>query len=361
MRLPLKLVWKLAIAPGRKGLLSSRPEASGEYVFVSANEDVLDSSGGHEHVWCVNGRTGSEVWKVPAERFDIAWSTETCPSVVANTLLVRNEQWTMARGLSVESGRVLYTLNARKLRLWRNRWLLMGKDDLVVADSATGAILDRRAPLPIPSSSAGLVRIQGDVMLYEAEENTQVVAYDLARQSVLWSRPLKREIAERCGCEVNVVTLRPLDPNTFLAHVTSSVVVGGSLADGSILWDMTVQLEAPVVPHGDRVYVMQHVFRESPRLISLDAATGARVYDVVQHELHGMDITDYGRIHEDHIAFGTRSGLVGLFRLSDGHLAWSYRHTARGHSNVWLHAPAIAGDRLYACAGDGHLLIFEAA
>jgi len=156
------------------------------------------------------------------------------------------------------------------------------------------------------------------------------------------------------------MTLRPMEPNLFLAHVRSSVVAGCSLRDGSILWDMAVPLQSPVVPHGDRVYVMLHQGWQSPtRLVCLDATTGERVYDVVQPELDGLDFADYGRVHEDHIAFGTRGGLVGLFRLADGGLAWSYRYTVRHRTNVPVHTPVMADDRLYACADDGHLLIFE--
>jgi outer membrane protein assembly factor BamB len=354
LRLPLKLTQKLAIVKGRNGRLSPLLAARGESVFLEANDDVLDSSGGAESIRRLNGRTGHEVWRVPADRLGIA-------SVVGDNLFVTNGPWTSSRAISIESGRVVYGLNARQLWLWRNRWLLMTEAGLVVADPATGATLETRAPLPVSPSGAGVVSIDGDVMLYQVEDDTQAVAYDLSRQKLLWKRPLKREIAERSGCEVDAVTLRPMDPNVFLAHVRSTVVAGCSLKDGSILWDRVVQIEAPVVPHNDRVYVMQHVFQKSPRLICLDAVTGVPVYDVVQPELHGMDIAGYGRIYEDHIGFGTRGGLVGLFRLADGHLSWSYRYTERHRSNVPLHAPVIADDRLYTCAGDGHLLLFEPA
>jgi outer membrane protein assembly factor BamB len=363
LQIPLKLRRRVKIAKGRNTSLSSLLEARGESVFFTANEDILDHSGGHEFILRLSGRTGSEIWRVPADRFQIAWSTEAFASVVAESLLVTNEGWTAARGISIESGRVLYSLNARKLRLWRNRWLLTTDDGLVLADPATGETLETRAPLPVAPSDAGLVRIDGDVILYQAEDNTQVVAYDLSRQALLWKRPLRREIAERFRCDVGVVVLRPMEPNIFLAHVTSRIVVGCSLADGSILWDMAVPFDSPVVPHRDRVYVMlaQEGRESSPRLVCLDAATGAWVYDVLQPELNVMDFASYGTIHEDHIGFGTRGGLVGLFRLSDGGLAWSYRYTLRLWTNVWLHTPVMADERLYVCADDGNLLIFEPA
>jgi len=209
----------------------------------------------------------------------------------------------------------------------------------------------------------GLQERKCALLAIEEVDGAQAVAYDLFRQELLWTRPLKREIAERCGCEVNVVTLRPMEPNVFLAHVTSRVVAGCSLRDGSILWDMAGPLDSPVVPYRGRVYVMlaQEGYQSSPRLVCLDAATGSKIYDVVQPELNAMDLASYGTVHEDHIGFGTRGGLVGLFRLADGGLAWSYRYTVRHRTNVPVHTPVMADDRLYACADDGHLLIFETA
>ncbi len=364
MQIPLKLQRKVRLTKGRHARLSSLLAVHGDSVFVTANEDVLDHSGRHEYILRLSGRSGNEIWRAPAERFQIAWSTQGSPSVVAGSLLVTNERWTAARGVSIESGRnpstksgqAQYSLDARKLRLWRNRWLLMRDDGMVLADAATGQTLESRLPLPVAPSDTGLVRIEGDVMLYQAEDDTQAVAYDVSRQDLLWIRPLKREIAERCGCEVNVVTLRPIEPNVLLAHVRSSVVAGCSLRDGSILWEMAVPLESPVVPHRDRVYVMSHQNSGSPRMVCLDAATGTRLYDVIQPELDEMDIADYGMVlDEDHIGFGTRGGLVGLFRLRDGHLDWSYRYKVR------LHTPVVMDERLYACADDGNLLIFGPA
>jgi hypothetical protein len=94
--------------------------------------------------------------------------------------------------------------------------------------------------------------------------------------------------------------------------------------------------------------------------VCLDAVSGARVHDVAIAEMNSLDYADYGRVHEDHIAFGTRGGFIGLFRLEDARLAWWYRYTPKD-TGVWAHTPVMAGERLYAAAEDGHLLIFEAA
>ncbi len=291
------------------------------------------------------------MWRVPAEGFEV-------PSLTVEVLLVANATWTRGRGVSIEAGNTLYTLSANSLWLWRNRWMLMSDEGLVLASAATGQTVEVRAPLPVAPSDAGFPRIDGELMLYQAKGNTEVVAYDLSRQELLWKRPLRREIAQRFGCDVLMVTLRPMEAqHVFLAHVQSRVVVGCSLADGSILWDMAVPFDSPVVPYHDRVYVMlaQEGRESSPRLVCLDAATGARVYDVLQRELNVMDSAGYGSVSEEYIGFGTQGGLVGLFRLADGDLAWSYRYKAP------LYMPAMADDRLFVCADDGNLLIFEPA
>jgi len=335
VRLPLKLSRKVRIT---RGYVPGQLAARADSVFVA--DDRTD-------ILCIDANTSRTVWKVPAEGSDIA-------SLVGEVLLATT--WRSARGISAESGRSLYVLNATRLRLWQSRWMSINSDGLTLIDAVTGGVLETRAPFPIAPSDLGLTRIDGEVMLYQAEENTQVVAYDLWRQQLLWKRSLRREIADRFGCDVGVVVLRPLECNVFLAHVTSRIVVGCSLADGAILWDMAVPFDSPVVPHRDRIYVMlaQEGSESSPRLVCLDAGTGARVYDVVQSELHGMDLASYGTVHGDYIGFGTRGGLVGLFRLADGGLAWSYRYKRR------LYAPVMTDQRLYVCADDGNLLIFEA-
>jgi outer membrane protein assembly factor BamB len=287
---------------------------------------------------------------VPADDY---WTV----ALVGGVLIVANNTWTRGRGISTQDGRTLYALSAASLWLWRDCWVVMADDSLVLASATTGEILEKRAPLPLLPSDAGVARIEGDVVIYQAEKNTQVIAYDLSRQELLWKRPLRREIAARSGADEGTVVLRAVEPDLFVAHITNRVVAGCSLADGSILWDMAVPFQSPVVPYRDRVFVMlaQEGGRSSPRLVCLDAATGARVYDVDQPELSAMDLASYGTVYEDWIGFGTRGGLVGLFRLADGDLAWSYR------DKVPLYLPVMADGRLYVSADDGSLLIFEPA
>jgi outer membrane protein assembly factor BamB len=337
LRLPLKLSRTIRIT---KGHLSGVLAADDAGVFLTADADLVH----------VSGRSGREVWRVPAED---SWVT----SVTDGVLLVTT--WKSARGISTRSGDTLYRFSADRLRLWRDRWMMINENRLTLIDAVTGRAVEKRSPLPITPSHAGLTRIEGDVMLYQGEDNTQVVAYDLSRQKLLWKRSLQREIGERLGVDVGVMTLRPIEPDSFLA-VTKSHVVGCSLEDGRILWDMPAAFDSPALPHRDRVYVLLIPGgRVSPRLVCVEAVTGVKVYDVVQSELDSMDIPSYGKIHDEYVGFGTRGGLLGLFRLADGGLAWSYRHTVRHRTNVPVHMPVIEGERLYACADDGNLLLFE--
>ena len=58
MRLPLKLHRKLTITKSRKGRLSSLLAAHGESVFLTADDDIVDTSGRHECILHLSGRTG---------------------------------------------------------------------------------------------------------------------------------------------------------------------------------------------------------------------------------------------------------------------------------------------------------------
>ena len=67
--------------------------ADAEGAYVHADENILDHSGSGAYILHIDGRTGTEVWRTPAERLGSA-------SLEAGTLLVTNEVWTKARGLS---------------------------------------------------------------------------------------------------------------------------------------------------------------------------------------------------------------------------------------------------------------------
>jgi outer membrane protein assembly factor BamB len=250
--------------------------------------------------------------------------------------------------------------------------MLRNDGGMVVVSPSTGEVLQTNPPLPFIPSDGGLTRIEGDVMLYQAENNTQVVAYDLSRQQLLWSTPLRREIAELLACEVHYLRLRPVEPDRFLAIVDGHVL-GCSLADGSILWHRAAPFVQPGGPPmavvQGRLYWMtfadQHDaagerLADPPapfRLSCIDATTGQALYDVETPERTTIDIPSWPAVHSGYIAFGetfTSQGLVTLHRLEDGKPLWSYRYkTAVGK-------PAMTDRGLLVCSDDGNLLIFDA-
>jgi outer membrane protein assembly factor BamB len=317
--------------------------------------------GDRERFFRIEAKTGKITWKVPLERFTVV-------RLVGEAVLVAGETWGEVRALSAESGKTLYKIVARELRLWRDRWLLLEPGSVAVASATTGEILERRGPLPHLLKD-GQVRIEGDVMLYEAEGDV-AVAYDLTRERLLWQRPLRQEIQERCGCEVTSVILKPIEPDRFLAKV-QNFLVGGSLADGSLLWHVPARSGstsgAPTAIEQGRIYAMvsvsQHDEAGRPlanppaayRLVCIEASTGKTVYDVERPERTAMDVPSVPVVHGGYIAFGvtfTRQSLLTLHRLEDGELVWSYRHKTR------VTPRAMDDERLYAVA-DGNLLIFE--
>jgi len=132
------------------------------------------------------------------------------------------------------------------------------------------------------------------------------------------------------------------------------------MADGRILWHAPLSLGSnpPVMANG-RIYAWTWGKENTheQHLVCLDEATGEVIYKNSLAK-YGGDFALYqdalvGRPVGDHVAFGARSGLLALFRLSDGELVWSYKHKTQ------VYEPVIAGNRLLVTAADGNLLIFE--
>ncbi len=93
--------------------------------------------------------------------------------------------------------------------------------------------------------------------------------------------------------------------------------------------------------------------------MALDETTGEVVFRTPLAK-YGGDFAIHqnavvGRPSGGYLPFGTRSGLLALFRLSDGELVGSYKHKTQ------VYWPVLAGQRLFVTAADGTLLVFEGA
>jgi outer membrane protein assembly factor BamB len=145
---------------------------------------------------------------------------------------------------------------------------------------------------------------------------------------------------------------------------TGAHLVGVSLADGSVQWGLPLSVPhlAPMARDG-RLYVWSApgegtTAAADNRLVIVNEATGGIVTD---RALSG-DGPAFGRPHRvyggalcrNHVIFTSSSGLMAVFRLSDGELAWQFEYGDQ------LFSPAFEDNRLYIATASGDIVIFEA-
>jgi outer membrane protein assembly factor BamB len=92
--------------------------------------------------------------------------------------------------------------------------------------------------------------------------------------------------------------------------------------------------------------------------VIVDGTTGAVVVNQLL-SAHGPAFAQFqepygGTICRKHVLFTTNSGLMALFRLSDGELAWQHEYGDR------LYSPVADDNRVYVTSASGDLVMFEA-
>jgi outer membrane protein assembly factor BamB len=251
---------------------------------------------------------------------------------------------------------------------------------LEVVDFVTGAVIEA---MDCPQGAPDLV--VGDVLLVTDPLNTDPVrAFHLGTRQVVWEKNLVLEMRDRYGVDEHGSAIH------FAAGAGDRCVVergghlfGLSVLDGQFLWKTPVH-----VPYfglqvkGGRIYVWttasaptqtkvtfdlgsghvsrQHVAPASGenRFVIVDEATGEMLADRSLAQ-YGRPFRDHqepqrGTLCRNHVVFTTRSGLMAVFRLSDGELVWHHQHRDQ------LFYPVFENNRLYVACADGSLVVFEA-
>lgn len=93
------------------------------------------------------------------------------------------------------------------------------------------------------------------------------------------------------------------------------------------------------------------------RLVIVDEATGGIVADRAlsgEGPAFGRPQEVGGTLYRNHVMFTSSSGLMALFRLSDGALAWQREYGEQ------LFSPVFEDNRLYIATAAGDIVIFEA-
>jgi outer membrane protein assembly factor BamB len=227
---------------------------------------------------------------------------------------------------------------------------------LHVVDVITGRTIDE---FESPGGNA-LFERDGTLLLGEREDSPGVVsAVDLAGRRVIWEQDLRAKIQEQFGdaCPRGLA---------FVASRTGSVVVktgehlvGVSLANGSVEWGLRLAVPYLAPKAADsRMYIWSAPTPTDNRLTIVNEATGAIDVDRPLSEygpaFQRVQQVYGGTICRNHVIFTSNSGLMALFRLTDGELVWQHEYQTH------LFSPIFRDNRLYMATAAGDIVIFEA-
>lgn len=253
-------------------------------------------------------------------------------------------------------GKVVWTRTGNAAA-FGDRLYFLSDGQLQVVDVLTGRVV---AQFPCPDGTTQFVH-DGTLLLVDFRVSTgQLHAIDLAEQRVRWHEDVRTMIGQQFGdpCRRGVAFIASR-PGSVVVK-TGAHLVGLSLADGSLQWGLRLAVPyiAPLARDG-RMYVWSAPSEKAAenRLVIVEESCGAIVVDRPLSEYgpafqRAQEVYG-GTLCRNHVVFSSSSGLVAVFRLTDGELAWQHEY---GDGL----APVFADGRLYAATVGGDILIFEA-
>jgi len=279
-----------------------------------------------------------------------------------------------------ENGQLLWSRKVQSQPARRDDRLYLLDAGLVVLDLASGSVLDRFANCP-----SGFPSLLDDgVLVADPERTDPVRLYGFAERRVLWEKSLLEEIRDRFQVNDRHPTL------SFAGGSVGRVVMergrhlfGMSVPSGDFLWAIPLHISYFVPQIRDaRIYAWTTGPGASSTRVTMDLGSGQAIRErsepaagdnhfVIVDEVSGEIVVDrplaaYGAAFEhfqepyrgtlckNHIVFTTRSGLIAVFRLSDGELVWQHQHGDQ------LFYPVFEDNLLYVTCADGTLVVFEA-
>lgn len=348
MRLPAR-PQKVALTR-RAGAVLGEPVVTGNSVFA--------------------GDEGRDILRLDRPRYEPVWSTpaQGFEAGAAFPGLIRLDSWQGShfKGLR-DSGEVVWTLTVTPGV--QTGWAAAGEylysfdPGIFKADVMTGAVVDH---YDVPGPPIDPIAICHGIYFLGARKDRwgPVRAFDLRSRMILWESTLRRTFVERAE-GVEHLSATSVGMHAGSADELAVVLCGRSLfgfriRENRIMWQRNFDMASVPQMRGGTVCFWAYATRESAngnnRLVSLDQSTGETIYDVsltrYGAELAWMQFPIAGT-DTDHIAFGCRSGLLAVFRRSDGELHWSHKHSAPVYRPVlWEHGLLVTCDH-------GDLLIFE--
>ena len=250
---------------------------------------------------------------------------------------------------------------------------------LQVVDVMTGRTVDE---FPCPTGTPQFER-DGILLLVEQGPTSRTYAIDLTARTVLWEVGLRANILERFGdpCPGGLALISSRSGSVVVK--TGAHLVGMSLVDGSMQWGLPLSVPhiSPMARDG-RLYVWSAPDVQTSTRVTIDVASGETLRErvgpdvsdnhmVMVDEATGTIVVDRalseygpafrqpqkvygGALCRNHVLFTSSSGLMALFRLSDGELVW--QHDLQEH----LFSPVFDDNRLYLSTAGGDIVVFEA-
>ena len=267
----------------------------------------------------------------------------------------------------------------RKDHLWR-----FGESEIYVLDAASGETIQTfQCSRPAwPQQMKWFIEDEDTLLLCQPLGVDPVCAFRLSDQRILWEANLLPEIRTRYEPDCRGLSFGPSGTDRFIAS-SDKHVFGMSAGNGALHWGLPLRLAygLPQVRNG-HLYGWATSGGTVRGTTTVDVSSGEVTRDrvtptsaenrfVIVREATGEVLVDrplgsYGaafqRFQEphqgvlcrNHIAFTTSdTGLLAVFRLSDGELVWQYEHSDE------LFRAAHDDNRLYVRCADGTLVVFE--
>lgn len=311
------------------------------------------------------------------------------------------EVWRKEQRLKIRGGYgdLIFLYYGQEAQVWNNDGRVLWKPDfsfvigrgrlfrfsdgkVATFDAYTGKMLDSVA-CPVPSYPKLVLEDEGVVMVGDQLETDPVRAFDLRARRVLWERNIRAEIRGQYGdqCERGIGFLCG-GPGRLIAG-SGRHVFGLSALNGELRWGVRLGIadREPEVKDG-RLYAWATSGESARHVAVLDSSLGQVTHEtvtpssaenrfVILDEATGEILMDRplapygapfrhfqeprGTLCKNHIAFTTSdTGLLAVFRLSDGELVWQYEHPEE------LFRAVFDDNRLYVRCADGTLVVFEA-
>ena len=306
------------------------------------------------------GQVDQDLVKISADSLGVRWRLPSAGFVPwcasANFIILTSYRSTEMRAIDMD-GAVAWTLQPKGRwgwDVWGDRLLSIDlTDGVAVVDSETGLEIDRIPVEPRPGEVTW-ARC-GDTLLLCQLDGDPFRAYDLISRKILWERNLLHDITRQHRVKDDspfFLRVKPGQPGRFVA-ARGNGLFAFDLASGQLAWGVPVQAKQYALNvSGGRIYVWAPTDNvRSNRLVCVDEASGSIVYGV---PVEPYEQWPEGALSDAHIAYAARTGMILLFRRSDGEEVW--RHDYKQGTSA---APLIAGNRMFVCGGDGNLLVFE--